>query len=467
MMTVFHVDPVGSNKIGFAVAKRAGTFWEWQDEGLIDPSAYLKFTDPVAAYNPNTGEFLVVAMGTDDQTVYGWTLLLSRWNPLTSALSPWEELTTLPTEVDKPWIVRGNPNEVASLPFGQMSMSFGQWAQTEFYIVWHDQTDNRPFGLGYLRSTDDGHTWIGGDVLGNVNDPASRALSTRGWPLPRVHEDRPLYVAHVDAPLTGGGYCTRYVRVLRGDDRTDFAHLGEVQFSNLVDDATGITIRIDLNAGSDNMLFRLAGLNLYQSGSGQGVGVDFAVDPANEAKLYLVYHDTAGTCSDDLQVDDGDVNIYMRVLTHVTGSRWSVGPQILVADDGLVEETDQFMPQVVVDGRGHIHVIFYSDVNYPIQEDGPSLARFDVWYAYSDDGGDNWLLQELCEYAGEPTPCVGPDPDPAIDSALPHTDIDFLRDYTGIAVGENEVWTSFMGITDDDTANPDKSVIFSTRISRN
>ncbi|MFN0138329.1 MAG: hypothetical protein ACKVS9_19675 [Phycisphaerae bacterium] len=416
------------------------------------------------AFNPNTGEFLVVAMGTDDRDL-GWELILSRWNPLNSTFSPWEGLTTLPESVDKPWIVRGNPNEVASLPFSQMmSMSFGQWAQTEFYIVWTDTTPTQDFGLDYLRSTDDGFTWIGGDMLRTLGNPTTRVLSSRGWPLPRVHDDGHLYVAHIESTFA---QCARLIKFVRGDDRNDVSHMGEVQFADLTFE-NGAPLAVVLNAGADQFASRLPGWNLMSSGAGPGPGVDFAVDPTNADRLYLVYHDSVGDCDPVETPTDTDVNIYLRALTHVAGNAWSVGPQILVADDDdLVNETDQFMPQVVVDDRGHIHVIFYSDVNYPAQIDGSEPSRFDVWYAYSLDGGSNWQLSELCEYAGDPIPCVGPNPDPAIDSSLAFTDTDFLRDYIGIAAGADSVWTSFMGITDDDVGNPDKSVIYSTRISRN
>lgn len=467
VLTVFHVDSGPSVKIGYAFSVRSGTTWAWSGEGLISPTGYYSFADPTAAHNPNTGDFIIAALARNESDAN--RIVVSRWDALSESFTAWEALTDGTEATDKPWVVLGNPYEVPSWPFLQGSMmqsAFAQYGHGEFYIVWTDVPAEQPRGLGYRRSTDDGYTWIGGDVLSNLNDPNSRVLSLYGWPLPRVFGDRPLYVAHIS---NDSQRCSRLVKIEQGIDRTDWEHFGEVQFTTLRNETNEFPLAIELNAGALFMQERLPGFNLFANGSGAGpgAGVDFAVDPSNENKLYLVYHDTTGTCIGGPTPSDPDVNIYIRALTRVEGVRWSVGPQILVADDEIVQETDQFMPQIVVDDRGHLHVIFYSDVNFPTQTDGSLPTKFDVWYAYSDDGGDNWLLQELCEYAGEPIPCVGPDPDPAIDSSLPFIENDFLRDYIGIAVGPDQVWTSFMGITNDDTTTSDKSVIFSTRISRN
>lgn len=199
------------------------------------------------------------------------------------------------------------------------------------------------------------------------------------------------------------------------------------------------------------------GQQVFSLGRGPGAGVSLAVDPTDPDRLYLVYHDTdiaLGCAEQYCNPLDSDVNIYMQVITRVSGNLWRAGPRILVADDTQVQETDQFMPSVVVDDFGRIHVVFYDDRRFP-QDDLDSQVRFDVWYAYSTDGGQHWVNLELFE--------DNPPGEPAVDSMLTVNDEFELRDYIGIAVGSDRIWTCFMGMTEQDV-NTDKSVIWSSQI---
>lgn len=181
-----------------------------------------------------------------------------------------------------------------------------------------------------------------------------------------------------------------------------------------------------------------------------------AVDPTDANRLYVVAHDTETATAGDI-----DVNIYLQKLTRDDPigepDYWTVHPRVLVADDDEpANETDQFMPSIVVDALGKLHVVFYSDRGLPPQDDGAATPqpKFNCWYAFSDSQGSSWTNQDL----------VAVPPSLAVDFAQPATAFK-LRDYIGIAAGADRVLTSFMGINALDT-NPNKSLIWSSEITR-
>lgn len=84
------------------------------------------------------------------------------------------------------------------------------------------------------------------------------------------------------------------------------------------------------------------------------------------------------------------MNIYLRVLTRVSGAKWSVGEPIAVVDDSVTTfESDQLLPALDVDEDGGIHIIFYDDRNYtdpddpndPIEDQQPD-SEFYPWRAH-------------------------------------------------------------------------------------
>ena len=116
---------------------------------------------------------------------------------------------------------------------------------------------------------------------------------------------------------------------------------------------------------------------------------------------------------------------------------------------------------------GDIHVIFYDDRRYNDLSDqkdffGTTNPKYDVYYAFTDDQGENWDNIELFADPAEPT----------IDYAdLPAGPKFLVRDYIGIDVGADRVWTCFMGTADADLPDPndpndtrDPSVIWSSQI---
>ena len=390
------------------------------------------------AYDSVTGDFVVCALVRDQTRV-----VVARYDA--SADPPqfgaWETMGPTGFSYDKPWIVAGEIMSWTGPPGfgpGQEPTQF-----QEFYITWSG--DDR---LKYLRSTDGGHNWIGGDALTDPNDPNS-IIAGPFLPAPRVYDTRPLYVVYQPTSDIS-------VAFARGND-LGAPHQGEVKFTRLLD-PNGAPLTVDFNLLRTALIGVVPPFSVQQGA--RGPGYDLAADPTDADRLFLVYHDTATLAFDpNNQLVDADVNIYLRVLTRVQGAKWSVGERILVADDDVGEiETDQFMPAIDVDEDGGIHIIYYDDRNYE-QDDDEQNPRYDVFYAFSDDQGDSWIERELCD-------------DPQNDCAESEPAADFsddaigftIRDYIGIDVGADRVWTCFMGTSDEQDPNPNQSVIWSTQI---
>ena len=296
-----------------------------------------------------------------------------------------------------------------------------------------------------MRSPNGGQSWIGGPALYEDNS----FVTIKHWPLPRVHGNRPLYVGFLDNISESSAW----IGFVRGNDISGVRRL--------VVNVLNQPLLINLNrnrsgAQVDDIVPLLPGGSGVLGGT-VGAGVDMAVDPTDANRLYVVAHDTETATAGDI-----DVNIYLWKLTRDDPiglpNVWTVHPRVLVADDDdLGNETDQFMPAIVVDALGVVHVIFYSDRGL-VQDDGAATQQpqFDVWYAFSVNQGSSFPNQQ--ELFSIP-------PSRAVDFAQPATNF-ALRDYIGIPAGADRVLTSFMGRNALDTGNPNKSLIWSSQITR-
>ncbi len=193
-----------------------------------------------------------------------------------------------------------------------------------------------------------------------------------------------------------------------------------------------------------------------------GYGVDMAVDPSNPDRLVVVFPDTATA-----DPNDTDLDVYAVVIERVSGNVWQIVRRVsVVLANASQNESDQFMPAVDIDTNGRIHVIFYDDRKYTDgpdgdqQPDGPATPapKFDVFYASSSDGGQQWSNAELFAVP----------PEPAMDFSRGPLGSFQFGDYIGIDVGTDRVWTSYMGTAqaDDppDDPNHNPTVIWSSEI---
>lgn len=421
VVTVFYDRPGGTRHAACYGAFNKNT-GKWT-EGQIDPrTSHDAVVDLSIAYDPSTHNFLAVGKTATQ-------ILTCRFEPgpQLGEVSPrgWDvEVNHYPTLVDKPWIVAGDP----SRPTGQ-----------EYYIVYMTDLGGGPYA--YLRSVDGGQSWCQDLVrLADTGQPVIGEFCAQ----PVVDGDGPLYIACIAG---------NSIRFLVGQD-VDGAASGPVRFWRLHappddpnDPAPALTVRLNERVLHDD----IPGNFPHPMGS---TVPQLAVDRANPGRLHLVYHDVAPGTS--------DVNVYMHTVTR-DHEYWRLGPQRQVNESSATTyESDQFMPSMTVDDSGRIHIVYYDDQDYTdspmgdLQDDNCQLPKFDVFYAWSDDQGQNWSRHKL--FLNE-----NPQEDePALDCTLTRVN---PREYIGIAwygSGEvSEVWTAYTGTFSRDLQRND-AVIWSS-----
>jgi hypothetical protein len=411
VITVFHIKDTG---VGYGVYDTLAQ--QWVDQGTIDTANYPTAHDPAIAYNSQTGGFVAVARTTDGY------ILCSHYSPTTAEFGPWDDIAGSGAFThDKPWIVAGDPN----LPTGQ-----------EFYLTWHADYE-------YRRSIDGGDSWVGGQI---IDSDTGQPVIGGCCPQPAVYQGGPLYVAYVNALPS-----SIFIRFLVGEDIDDpnDPNYGGVRFRHLHRPATplgGPMPLVPLTVPLNHVVF-----NDHLPGNFEAKLVpQLAVDPTDPDRLYVVYHDTATAAS-------SDVNVYLRVLTRSTGNWWTAGPGIQVNDDATEYESDQFLPCVVVDEGGYIHVMYYDDKQYTdspegdLQPDETNRPKFDVFYAWSPSQGATWFHEEL--YGEDP-------PEAALDCVLRYVD---PHEYNGITWYGDSLWTTYAGTWSGDQQT-NKAVILSSRV---
>jgi len=466
VIALSHVTGRGRAEIGYAVAQQAGGSWSWVEAGRVpqDPNLGDVFDPTVAAWR--TGDrFLACALGQSSGNDRADRIIVARYDAAAGGFESWRTIYRPRADlgdrlVDKPWVVAGR--SVARV--GNAPSAGSSALRQEFYFAAVVQNLGLPgvvLRLVYGRSVDDGQTWVTGDVLLDPNDPGTMVPGF--WPIPRVWRNRPLYVAYVD---NRSGQ--RRIRILVGTDIDSGPHAGAVRFAHLTDALNpGVPLEIVLNRAIFEIPARLPGATTLYKPS-VGYGVDMAVDPSDPDRLVLVFPDTATA-----DPNDTDLDVYAVVLERVSGNIWQIVRRVSVIGDSPTRfESDQFMPAVDIDSDGRIHVIFYDDRNYTdppnpsdpnavdLQPDGPSTPapKFDVFYAYSPDAGQQWFNQEL--YAVPP--------EPAMDFSRGPLGTFQFGDYIGIDVGSDRVWTAYMGTAEADDPpndpNHNPTVIWSSQV---
>jgi hypothetical protein len=416
VLSVFHSP---GNGVGYALYNINSP--GWTQNGVIPNGLYTANPpeDPSVAYDGQRGQFMVAARGASlEKGLSVWHVLVAHFDPQAPPATVWQSVddaTPGVAALDKPWLVAGDP------------------AGQEFYLV-YQSTFGGPYE--YLRSVNGGDTWQGGVIClnGDPNQPVSGGFCAQ----PAVYTTGPLYVVYV-VPVAG----VPRLRFLVGQDQLD----GTVVFSQIcgytqVDGpgdqfdpvpAAPLTVPLNYIQFSNRLPGHYWAKSVPQ----------LSPDPGNPGRMFLAYHDAVAPGSTD-------VDVYLRVLTG-SGVNWNAGARIRVNNDGAVPEHDQFMPCMTVDESSRIHIIFYDDRNY-IQDDSALLPKYDVFYAWSTDGGAVWGNLEL----------PSSPPEPALDWTLGSTAHLDPHEYNGIVWCNSMVWTTFAGTRAAETGN--KAMVWSTRI---
>lgn len=350
----------------------------------------------------------------------------------------WEALDTesyLPCG-DKCWIVAGEMNEEVQ----------------EFYMTYNAGSGNDQ--LQYARSTDGGYTWVGGPILVDSTQVEGLLGSYMA-----VVDDGPLYVLDVRSDFPDAGAT---LRVVEGADQQD----GTVRFSFLPAGPFFQVPYLEIpitQYSIQNYVPRPSAAPWSDITSSPRI----SADPTDPNVLHIVCADLV----DDSDPDDGDVDVfYVKVTKHffLGSPYWTASNPLRVNDDQVNQNSiaDQYLPDIAVDSEGVIHVIFYDDRDF-IQDDDETNVRFHVYYAYSDDGGENFSpnVRFYLEDPEDP-----PASDPCLDEDSHATTVYYeLGEYIGLTVrtigdGAREIWTSYSGTSSVVEDEEEQFVIWSTRI---
>ncbi|MGE0001590.1 MAG: sialidase family protein [Fimbriimonadaceae bacterium] len=147
-----------------------------------------------------------------------------------------------------------------------------------------------------------------------------------------------------------------------------------------------------------------------------------AVDPVS-GHLYVVYFDTTNIIGGNRNVD-----LYFVKSTN-QGVTWST--PVRMPFRSLTTVGDQFFPWLEVDARGRLQLLFF-DTQNTVQNDGSPDGFLDQYYAYSDDGGDNWTKFRLTPQSFNAR----------LDGRNAGTS--FMGDYQGIGFGGRYVYPVYL-----------------------
>jgi len=405
-------------------------------EVLNDPG--VRAIDPAIAYNPITGDFVLVGLveldtGIPPAVAHALPLDTQTGAPFVDG---WEQLDTeseLPGG-DKCWIVAGEMNEEVQ----------------EFYVAYNAGSSQDE--LYYIRSTDGGYTWIGGPVTVS----STQVEGTIGSYM-AVVDDGPLYMLNVRDDSPGVK-----LRVLQGTDQQN----GTVTFSFLPAGPFFQVPYLEIpitQYSIQNYVPRPSAAAWSDITSTPRI----SADPTDPNVLHIVYADLV----DDSDPDDGDVDVfYVKATKHffLGSPYWTASNPLRVNDDQVNPNSiaDQYLPDIAVDSEGVIHVIFYDDRDF-IQDDDETNVRFHVYYAYSDNGGTSFQTNQRF-YLEDPADL--PASDPCFDEDSHATTVYYeLGEYIGLTVrtigdGAREIWTSYSGTSSVVEDEDEQSVIWSTRI---
>ena len=420
VLTVYHDRTTGSIKGWYALYNLWTHKWT---EAEIDPNVTHGIVDVSIARDSVTGGYMAAGLGGVTKIVTcRFVKPTAPPNPPKGVVVPlgWVEVAA-GNLVDKPWIVAGKPDRLN-----------GQ----EYYIVY--------WSVGhyeYLHSLDGGSSWAGGPVEVGEDEVVG------GWcAQPAVHEDGPLYVAYIHNDV---------IYFLVGEDQPS----GLVTFSELL--TTG-AVRLSVPLNRTLFDHGCQGPRCLPRGYRAASVPQLAVDPNNADRLFIAYHDTVS--DDPNHPGFRDVDVYVRAIVR-NETIWELGDPVKVSNHDTQYESDQFMPSIIVDAAGYVHLSFYDDWRFTdgpegdLQPDSNNTPKFDAYYAWAPV--DNLNFQQP---AGRNLLLYWEDPeDPDEPAAFDCTIQGILpREYNGIAWYGDRIWTAYTGSWADDEDN--KTVIWTSRI---
>lgn len=243
-----------------------------------------------------------------------------------------------------------DPTRYVSVGRTSIDKSWISCRNSRVYVTWDEPTS--PPHDWFNKSTDRGLTW-GTPV--QVDHATSG--SSRWGPVPKEGLDGTIYVtwgwdSRSGIDTVNGIYCAR-------STNAGASFLNEV-----------LVQRTKFGYSSSNpRVFQLPPLE---------------VSPLVANQLFMVFEDSRGLSSSDRY----NLNVYATRSTD-GGQTWTA--RLKVNDDSTTasDTTQQFMPWMAVDYRGWLHTVFYDGRRF-----GRGTNRYDIFYAYSSNGGLTWSRNE-------------------------------------------------------------------------
>jgi len=265
------------------------------------------------------------------------------------------DMDTLPGQINRfhfdPMTAFDATNQ--SLYAGGMVKGFDSMIDDAIFVYRWDLSDDSthgPFKLfqqspdkGWLTTDSNGNLYLahytGIEKSTNKGQTFSTISSENGYgPQPRMNNNDCLIVTDIDHVIScNGNGLTKY----------------PANFSSFILDAT------DVIPGS----FRVPTLTLH------------AIAPNDD--IFAIYTDRKTNNS-------SETTIYMTKSSD-NGQNWSAPWKVAPDITG-----DQFLPWIEIDDFGGMHLA-YMDTRNQIQSDNALKATLDLYYSYSNDGGQNWL----------------------------------------------------------------------------
>ena len=291
------------------------------------------------------------------------------------------------------------------------------------YVSWTRFSDFggfEPTRIMFCRSTSGGVVWGDTIIVGvPFNTSCFGMISSGQFSQPLVGRDGEVYVFWQGADVDSSTGCD-YHNALRFNKSLD----GGQTWSQ------------------ERLLGRVSGW------SGTTSGIDIYSQPVTEAdlssgphagNLYLQYRDTAASPF----FDGGDI-LFRRSLD--TAHTWS--PAIRVNDDPPGNGSEQFHNWMVIDEEGILSSIWYDT------RMDPANQLFDVFAAYSFDGGETWTANErISDVSSDPGLLLGAIAKERMlspfknrtDARIPNTPMaGLIAEYIGLATARGKlvaVWT--------------------------
>lgn len=368
---------VGLRDLRAASALSPGTSWRAED--VVPGLEHFYGDDPALC---------VLDAARDRCVLFARNLTQLRYSVFEpdTGFGPWHTAATgsgFSSGIDKPWVVQRAPDD---------------------FLVFFTRFDH----YEYLRSPD-GATWGGTPIQITADAPVAGVPFSH----PAVAADGRVFLAFPNSTFgPNGNGRIRFLAARDGPGGLEFRYLRT---------ASGFLEVAPRLPQSEGLPLPLPARQPFKS----SLVPQIACDPTDAHRLYMTWRDVAAD-------DPDDVNVYLARFEEGDNGLWSTVSLATIAPEAIAPDgtrADQYLPYLVVDARGRLHMLWYD--NRPALGSAGFSFGFDAWYAVSRDHGATFARFDLRASPAEPRP---------LDLSLLGTLVHYgwsSREYSGLALYED------------------------------